>query len=57
MAQLIQFNEDGDVECSNCEVIFSVVWHRNGWTDRVEYCPFCGDEVEEREQDKSKDNS
>lgn len=33
--------------CSDCEVMFSVVWRNNGITTGIRYCPFCGAEVED----------
>lgn len=36
-----------DTICSECEMVFNICWNRNLIYDRVEYCPFCGDEVEE----------
>lgn len=36
-----------EVRCSNCGVIFGIYWHRDGVTSRVEFCPFCGEEVED----------
>lgn len=45
MAHLIQEDNEGDVKCSDCETVFMVVWNRNPIYDRIEYCPFCGDEI------------
>lgn len=36
-----------NLQCNNCDMIFSIVWNRNPIYDQPEYCPFCGDEVEE----------
>ena len=34
------------VQCSGCGVTFQVVWQRDAFHTQVEYCPFCGEEVE-----------
>jgi len=34
------------VKCSSCETVFDVLFDTNPTYDKVEYCPFCGDEVE-----------
>lgn len=51
MATLIRFNDgdetEGQVKCESCEVIYTVIWHRNPIYDCFEYCPFCGEEIEE----------
>lgn len=45
MTKLI--NEDDEfVTCENCDANFQVIWTRNIWIIDIEYCPFCGDEVE-----------
>ena len=36
-----------NLECDNCDTIFSVVWHRTPDYDEPQYCPFCGEGVEE----------
>jgi hypothetical protein len=50
MATLTPFGDaDADlpeVQCSECDVIFTVIWQRNGFTDGIDYCPFCGSEIE-----------
>ena len=46
MAHLIRVTEDGEVRCSECDMVFIVIWYRNPVYDRIEYCPFCGDEIE-----------
>ncbi len=43
MAQLVPDGED--VKCSSCDVVMMITWHRNPVYDRVEYCPFCGDDI------------
>lgn len=51
MCTLTNLGNMGDelpnLECDNCDMVFSVVWQRNPIYDEPEYCPFCGDEVEE----------
>lgn len=42
-------NELPEVQCSNCEVTFSVVFNRNPDYDRIEFCPFCGEEIEQND--------
>jgi rRNA maturation endonuclease Nob1 len=32
------------IRCTNCEMIFAVVWNRNPLYDGIEFCPFCGAE-------------
>lgn len=53
MARLIDMGfeggDEGTVQCSECDVVFQVIWHRNGYTDGVEFCPFCGDEVDDED--------
>jgi hypothetical protein len=50
MAEFIDMEMEGPDEgtgrCSECDVVFQVVWNNNGHTDRVEFCPFCGDEFD-----------
>lgn len=54
MTTLIPFGDIDDlldsdlpeVQCSECDVIFSVVWRRDGITTGIEFCPFCGSEIE-----------
>ena len=45
MPTLFEINDE-DVQCSECDVIFMVVFHRNAWTTHIEYCPFCGGEID-----------
>ncbi len=44
MAELISVNDD-DVQCTSCDTVFTLVWQRNLIYDRVEFCPFCGDDI------------
>ena len=39
-------DDDEDVTCPHCDVVFQVTWHRNAWTVGIDYCPFCGEEWE-----------
>lgn len=50
MAKLLNFSPDGEVQCDACDAIFTLHWQRRIDIDRVEYCPFCGDDIEELEQ-------
>lgn len=36
-----------DMECSECGAVFNLCWNRNPLFDGPEYCPFCGEEVED----------
>lgn len=44
---LIGDYNDPEIQCDGCEVIFNLFWQRDGIHDRINYCPFCGDDVEE----------
>lgn len=50
MATMIQRGDDGEeppmLECDECGTIFGVVFARNPIYSGIEYCPFCGDEIE-----------
>ena len=35
-----------ELQCSECEVIFSVVFRRALDVEGIEFCPFCGSEIE-----------
>lgn len=48
MAVLTNVGDD-EVQCSECDVVYAVIFQRNVVYDRVEYCPFCGDEIEDVE--------
>ncbi len=44
--------DDEFVECDGCDVTYSVVFNVNAIYNKIEYCPFCGDEIHEiKEQD------
>ena len=33
--------------CDGCDMNFMLIWERNPVYDGPEYCPFCGEEIEE----------
>jgi len=33
--------------CDSCDMRFNLCWNRNSVYDKPEYCPFCGEEIEE----------
>ena len=33
--------------CSGCDMRFNLCWNRNPVYEKPEYCPFCGEEIEE----------
>ena len=43
-------DQDLEVQCSECNVIFQVIWHRDLNFNAIEFCPFCGDAVEDFER-------
>lgn len=47
MAELEKVDDDGEVRCSKCGVVFFLTWHRNPAYIAVEYCPFCGAEFDD----------
>ncbi|MEM8668760.1 MAG: hypothetical protein AAGG48_14665 [Planctomycetota bacterium] len=34
-------------QCSDCDTQFGLFWQRNPVYDRPQYCPFCGEEIED----------
>lgn len=49
MAIMTVINPDDDMpelHCPECDVVFSVVFHRNPIYGGIEYCPFCGEDVD-----------
>lgn len=44
-------NDEPGFVCPSCEVRFWIQWQRDGFTDRIEYCPFCGVEIKESDLD------
>lgn len=48
MMRLIGDFNDPEMECCGCNMIFTLFWQRTGHSnDHIEYCPFCGAEVDE----------
>lgn len=37
---------DPKMECDACEQVFTIYWQNDGFTI-MEYCPFCGESVED----------
>ena len=33
--------------CDQCDINFGLIWQRNPVYDGIQFCPFCGEEVEE----------
>lgn len=46
MTKLVPVDSEGMVQCFECETRFMVVFDRNPIYQSVEFCPFCGDQVE-----------
>lgn len=38
--------------CSGCDMRFNLCWNRNPVYDKPEFCPFCGEEIEEVNEQK-----
>ena len=50
--------ESGDfIHCLTCDAYFEVTWQFNPDIIGVEFCPFCGDEVENCPRGNSRDVS
>lgn len=50
MADLTVRDDGSDIpesQCSSCDMTFNICWNRNPVYNKVEFCPFCGDEIEE----------
>lgn len=45
MSQLSPYGTDDEVQCSECNAVFTIIYRNDGFS-KVEFCPFCGDEVE-----------
>ena len=45
MSELIPAGDD-ESQCTGCDMVFQVIWNRNPLYDQIEYCPFCGEEIE-----------
>lgn len=43
-------------KCSSCDMRFNLSWNRNLVYDKPEFCPFCGEEIEQT-IDETKDNA
>ena len=39
--------DEGGLYCTNCDSHFNLTWNKHEWISQVDYCPFCGEEVEE----------
>ncbi len=50
MALMVNLGEMGGdtpmLKCDDCDVVFGIFWQNNGYTKHIEYCPFCGEEVD-----------
>lgn len=55
MTYLVQYgaDENNEVKCTECDAVFTIIWQRTYMIRRVEYCPFCGDEVVYEEDEES----
>ena len=40
-------NDIPESHCDNCEMRFFIAWNRNPVYESIEFCPFCGDDVNE----------
>ncbi len=40
-------NDPPTLECHSCGVLFGIYWHGNGFTAKIDFCPFCGEEVDD----------
>ena len=38
-----------DNQCSECDMRFNIAWGRNPVYEDIEFCPFCGEEIDEIE--------
>ena len=43
--------DKGGLYCTSCEVYFNLTWDRNAWTSKIDFCPFCGEDVEKIVED------
>jgi hypothetical protein len=59
MANLIIDENNGEevpeLQCDSCETRFNITWQRNLIYNKIEYCPFCGEEIEQTIPCKSED--
>ena len=37
-------------KCECCDVVMQIIFHRNPSFTKPEFCPFCGEEIEEWEE-------
>ncbi len=37
--------------CDVCDMVFDVTWNRSSHYDTIEYCPFCGSEAFDDEEE------
>lgn len=46
---MVMFGDEREpeLECDGCDMMFTLTWHRNPVYLGIEFCPFCGEEVEE----------
>lgn len=57
MADITIYNEEGFGQCSECEVHYLVVFNRNAIYSRMEFCPFCGSEIDEiKDESEARDD-
>ena len=40
-------NDIPTLECDTCGMSFMLTWNLDPAYDRIEYCPFCGDYIDE----------
>ena len=40
---------DAEWQCTGCDMVYFVVYHNNPAYQGIEYCPFCGNEIDEIE--------
>lgn len=53
---MVQKNTDlgiPDTTCDSCDVTFNICWNAGSGFDSLQFCPFCGEEVDETVQDES----
>lgn len=44
--------DDTEVQCTECEAVFTLIFRRTATVWRAEYCPFCGEVVTSRPGDE-----
>lgn len=57
MAVLInaERGDDNEVMCSVCSAVFTIIWRRSADVIGINYCPFCGDELEDEITQRKRD--